>query len=145
MAELKDQNRKLEKDIKALVANQKRWKEEMKNNNATLKKEIKDKVVIVLERRLDDKLDIMIEKQKDLDDKMSTMTQDINTITQNLSTMMQNHNTLMEVLQKLMPSTNHVSSLDMLDASFHVSTQETLTMNQEYLQKEMKINNVTLK
>ena len=38
MMELKDQIEKLEKDIKALVANQKSWKEEMKNNNATLKK-----------------------------------------------------------------------------------------------------------
>ena len=46
----------------------------MKNNNATLKKEIKDEVVLVLERRLDDKLDIMNEKQKDLDDKMIAMT-----------------------------------------------------------------------
>ena len=53
----------------------------MKNNNTMLKKEIKDEVVLVLERRLDEKLDILDEKQKDLDDKMSTMTQDINTIT----------------------------------------------------------------
>ena len=66
---------------------------------------------------------------------MSTMTQDINTITQNLSTMTQNQNTLMEVLQKLMPSIDHVSSPDMLDASFHVFTQETLAKNQEDLQK----------
>ena len=58
---------------------------------------------------------------------------------------MQNHNTLMEVLQKLMPSVDHVNSPDMLDASFHVSTQKTLTKNQEYLQKEIKNNNVTLK
>ena len=116
----------------------------MKNRNAKLKKEIKDEVVLVLERRLDDKLDIMNEKQKDLDDKMSTMTQDINTITQNLSTMMQHHNTLMEVLQKLMPSTDHVSSPDMLNASILVSTQEALAKNQEDLQKEIKINNATL-
>ena len=53
----------------------------MKTSNATLKKEIKDEVVLVLERILDDKLDIMNEKQKYLDDKISTMTQDINTIT----------------------------------------------------------------
>ena len=51
----------------------------------------------------------------------------------------------MEVLQKLMPSTNHVSSPDMLDASSHVSTQETLTKNQEDLKNEIKINNTTLK
>ena len=99
MAKLKDQIEKLEKDIKALVAKQKILKEKTKNNNTTLKKEIKDEIVMVLERRLDEKLDIMNEKQKDLDDKMSTMTQDINTITQNLSTITKNHNTLMEVLQ----------------------------------------------
>ena len=122
MVELKDQIKKLEKDIKALVANQKSLKEEIKNNNTVLKKEIKDKIVMVLERRLDEKLDILNEKQKDLDDKMRTMTQDINTIAQNLSTMTQNYNTLMEVLQKLMPSKDHVNSPKMLDASFHVST-----------------------
>ena len=33
----------------------------------------------------------------------------------------------------------------MLDASFHVATQETLAKNQEELQKEIKINNATLK
>ena len=119
----------MEKDIKSLVANQKSLKKAMKNNNTVLKKEIKDEVVLVLERRLDEKFDILNEKQKDLDDKMSTMTQNINTITQNLSTMTQNHNTLMEVLQKLMPSIDHVRSLDMLDASFHVSTQEIVTKN----------------
>ena len=64
----------------------------------------------------------MNERQNDLYDKMSTMSQDINTITQNLNAMTQNHYALMEVLQKLMPSTNHVSSLDMLDTSFHVFT-----------------------
>ena len=73
------------------------------------------------------------------------MTQNINTIAQNLSTMTHNHNILMEVLQKLMPSTYHVSSTNMLDTSFHISTQETLAKNQEDLQKEVKINNVTLK
>ena len=80
MVELKDQIEKLE-DIKALVANQKSWKEEMKNNNAVLKKEIKDKVVLVLEGRLDEKLVVMNMKQKDLDDKMSTMNQYLNIIT----------------------------------------------------------------
>ena len=34
-----------------------------------------------------------------------------------------------------MPSTDHVSSLDMLDASFHVATQETLAKHQEKLQR----------
>ena len=87
MAELKDQIEKMEKDIKSLVANQKSLKEEMKNNKTTLKKEIKDGVVLVLERRLDENFDILKEKPKVLDDKMSTMTQNINTIKRNLSTM----------------------------------------------------------
>ena len=133
--ELKDKLEKLERDVKSLVANQKNWKEEMKKSNVTLKKQIKDKFVLVLERILDDKLDIMNKKQKDLDDKMSGMTQDINTITQKFSTMTQNHITLMEVLQKLMPGTNHVSSPYMWDASSHVSTQETLNKNKEDLEK----------
>ena len=64
LVDLKDQIKKLEKDIKALVANQKRWKEEMKKNKETLRKKIKDEVIIVLERRLDDKLDIMNKKHK---------------------------------------------------------------------------------
>ena len=59
--------------------------------------------------------------------------------------MMQNHNTLMEVLQRLIPKTHEVSIPDMLDASFHVATQETLVKNQEELQKEIDINNATLK
>ena len=41
----------------------------MKNNNAVLKKEIKDEVVQVLERRLDEKLDIMNKSPKDQDEK----------------------------------------------------------------------------
>ena len=52
----------------------------MQNNNTLLK----DELVVVLERRLDSKLDILNEKQKDLDDKMSTMTQNINTLTTEL-------------------------------------------------------------
>ena len=76
---------------------------------------------------------------------MSTMTQNINTLTQNMSTMTQNHNTLIEVLQRLMPKTDQVSSPNMLEASIHISTQEALTKNQEELQKEIKINNATLK
>ena len=143
MAELKEKIEKMEKDIKSLVTNQKILKEEMKNNITMLKKEIKDEVVLVLERRLDENFDIL--NEKDLDETMSTMTQNINTITQNLSTMTQNHNTLMEVLENLMPSVDHVSIPDMLDASFHVSTLETLAKNQEDLKKETKINNVTLK
>ena len=80
MAKLKDQIEKMEEDIKSLVTNQKCLKKEIKNNNIVLKKEIKHEVVLVLERRLDEKLDVMNEKQKYLDDKMGTMTQDINTI-----------------------------------------------------------------
>ena len=94
---------------------------------------------------MDEKFDILNEKQKDWDDKISTMTQNINTLTQNLSIMTQNHNTLIEVLQRFIPSPDQVSIPDMLDASFHVSTQKTLTKNQEYLQKEININNPTLK
>ena len=90
MAELTYQIEKMEKEIKSLVANQKSLKEEIKNNNAVVKKEIKDAICMLLERRLDKKIDILNKRQKDLDDKMSTTTQNINTITQNLSTMRQN-------------------------------------------------------
>ena len=81
MAELKEQIEKMEKDIKSLVANQKHLKEEMKNNNTVLK----DELVLVLERRIDEKIDILSKNKKDLDDKMSTMTQNINTLTQDLT------------------------------------------------------------
>ena len=37
MSELKDKLEKLGKDIKALVTNQKNWKEEMKNSKALKK------------------------------------------------------------------------------------------------------------
>ena len=73
MMELKDKLEKLEKDIKALVANQEKFIEETKNNKA-LRKEIKEDVVLVLGRKLDDKVDIMHEKQKELDEKMCAMT-----------------------------------------------------------------------
>ena len=63
MTELKDKLGKLEKDIRALVANQEKFREETKNNEA-LKKEIKEDVVLVLGRKLDDRVDIMHEKQK---------------------------------------------------------------------------------
>ena len=67
----------MEKDIKSLGANQEGLKEKMQNNNTSIKNDL----VLVLERRLDDKLDILNEKQKDVDDKMSTVTQNINTLT----------------------------------------------------------------
>ena len=71
MVELKHQIEKMEKDIKSLVANQKRLKEEIKNSSIVLKKEIeKDEIVMVLEIMLDEKLDIMNEKQKYLDEKI---------------------------------------------------------------------------
>ena len=95
---------------------------------------------MVLERRLDEKFDILNEKQKDLDEKMSTMTQNINTLTQNMSTMTQNHNTI-DVLQRLMPKTDQNNSPDMLEASVHIYAQEALAKNKEELQKEIKINN----
>ena len=62
-----------------------------------------------------------------------------------MSTMTQNHNTLIKMLQRLIPSPGQVSNPDMQDASFHVATQETLTKNKKELQKEIKINNATLK
>ena len=62
-----------------------------------------------------------------------------------MSTMTQNHNTLIEMLQRLIPSPDQVSSPDILDASFHVVTQETLTRNQRRIEKEIKINNAMLK
>ena len=66
---LKDKLEKLEKDIKALIANQEKFREEKENNHA-LSKEIKDDVVhLVLRRKHDDKLDIMHEKSKELQDK----------------------------------------------------------------------------
>ena len=129
MAELRDKIEKVEKDIRSLVVDLKGLKEKMQNNNTLLK----DDLVLVLERRLDEKFDILNEKQKDLDDKMSTMTRNINTLTQNMSTTTQNHNTLLEVLQRLMPKTNQVSSPNMLEASIYISTQEALAKNQEEL------------
>ena len=141
MEELKEKIEKMEKDIKSLVANQEGLKENMQTNNTLLK----DELVLLLERRLDDKLDILNEKQKDLDEKMSIVMQNINTITQNMTTMTHNHNTLFDMLQRFIPRMGHVSSPNMLDASFHVAIQETLTKNQEDLQKEIKINNAMLK
>ena len=64
MVNLKDQIEKLEKDVKALVSNQETFREEMKNNNATQKSKLKNEVVLVLEIRLVDKLDVMIRKHK---------------------------------------------------------------------------------
>ena len=58
-----------------------------RKNNKALKKEIKDEVVLVLEIKIDDKLDIMNKKQKELDDKISAMRQNISTMAQNLSIM----------------------------------------------------------
>ena len=90
---------------------------------------------MVLERRIDDKLDILNEKQKDLDEKMSTVMQTINTITQNMTTMTQNHNTLFDMLQRFIPKLGNMSSPDMLDSSFHVAIPETLAKNLKDLQK----------
>ena len=118
MEELKENIEKMEKDIKSLVDNQEGLKKKMQINNTLLK----NNLVLVLERRLDDTLDILNEKQKDVDDKMSTITQNINTLTQNMSKMTQNHNALIEMLQRLIPSPGQVSGPHMLDASFHVAT-----------------------
>ena len=59
--------------------------------------------------------------------------------------MTQNHNTLVEELERLIHSLDQVNNPYMLDASFYVSTQETLSRNQEELQKEIKFNNAMLK
>ena len=47
MTKLKDKLEKLEKNIKALIANQEKFIEETKNNKA-IKKEIEEDVVLVL-------------------------------------------------------------------------------------------------
>ena len=59
MAELNEKIEKMEKDIKSLIANKKGLQEKMQNNNTILK----DELVRVLERRLDEKFDILNEKQ----------------------------------------------------------------------------------
>ena len=82
MEELKEKIDKMEKDIKSIAANQEGLKEKMQNNNTLLKNDL-----VLVERRLDDKLDILSEKQKNMDDKMSTIMQNINALTQNMSTM----------------------------------------------------------
>ena len=81
MEELKEKIEKME-DIKSIVANQEGLKEKMQNNNTLLRNDL-----VLVERRLYDKLDILSEKQKNMDDKMSTIMQNINTLTQNMSTM----------------------------------------------------------
>ena len=57
MEELKEKIEKME-DIKSIVANQEGLKEKMQNINILLK----DELVLVLERRLDEKFDILNEK-----------------------------------------------------------------------------------
>ena len=59
MEELKEKIDKMEKDIKSIVANQEGLKEKMQNNNTLLKNDL-----VLVERRLYDKLDILSEKQK---------------------------------------------------------------------------------
>ena len=60
MEELKEKIDKMEKDIKSIAANQEGLKEKMQNNNTLLKLDL----VLVLERRLDNKLDILNENKK---------------------------------------------------------------------------------
>ena len=59
MEELKEKIDKMEKDIKSIAANQEGLKEKMQNNNTLLKNDL-----VLVERRLDDKLDIMSKKLK---------------------------------------------------------------------------------
>ena len=70
--------------------------ETLAKNQEDLQKEIKEDVVLVLGRKLDDKVDIMHKKQKKLDDKMCAMTQNISSMAQNLSIITQNQNNTME-------------------------------------------------
>ena len=61
---LKAQIEKLEKDFNdRIIKSQKDLKEEIKNCNAKMKNEIREEVILVLDRRLDDKLDEMKEKK----------------------------------------------------------------------------------
>ena len=64
VTELKAQIEKLEKDFNdRIIKSQEDLKEEIKNCNTKLKNEIREEVVSVLDRRLDDKLDGMKEKK----------------------------------------------------------------------------------
>ena len=147
MTELKDKLEKLEKDIKALVANQEKFREKTKNNKA-LKKEIKQDVAQVLGIKLDDKVYIIHEKQKELDDKMCAMTENISTMAQKLSIMTQKLNTIMEMLQKLRSNTNHISNSDMLD--HYVNKNERNKIDQDnkqhndtkYHRDDLNTNNI---
>ena len=94
MAELKEKIEKRRRTSSPLSLIKKACKKRVKITNTILK----DELVWVLERRMDEKFDILNEKQRDLDDIMSTMTQNINTLTKSISTMTQNHNTLIEML-----------------------------------------------
>ena len=71
---LKAQIEKLEKDFNERISkSQEDLKEEIKNCNTKLKNEIIEEVVLVLSRRLDDKLDGMKEKQYQLNDKINIL------------------------------------------------------------------------
>ena len=143
MEELKEKIDKMVKDIKSIAANQEGLKEKMKNNSTLLKNDL-----VLVERRLNDKLDILSEKQKNMDDKMSTIMQNINTLTQNMSTMTQNQNTMIGMLQKLRFGTNHISSSNMLDQ--YVNKNERNQVDQDnkqdketnYLRNDQNTNNI---
>ena len=74
MAELWDQINKLENDFKDFITKSQEYlKEEMKNSNAKVKKEDKGEVVLLLVRRIDEKLEGIKEKYEQLDDKLDTI------------------------------------------------------------------------
>ena len=74
MAELWDQINKLEKDFKDFITKSQEYlKEEMKNSNAKVKKEDKGEVVLLLARRIDEKLEGIKEKYEQLDEKLDTI------------------------------------------------------------------------
>ena len=74
MTDLKAQIENLEKDFNEHVSkSQEDLKEKIKNYNTKMKHEIREEVILVLDRRLDDKLDGMKEKQYQLNDKLNTL------------------------------------------------------------------------
>ena len=74
MADLWDQINKLEKDFKYFITKSQEYlKEEIKNSNAKVKKEIKGEVVLLLARRIYEKLEGIQEKYEQLGDKLNTI------------------------------------------------------------------------
>ena len=74
MAKLWVQINKLEKEFNdCITKSQEYLKEEIKNSNAKVKKEIKGEVVLLLARRIYEKLEGIQEKYEQLGDKLNTI------------------------------------------------------------------------